>query len=78
MKMKIFKELVKLKMWSLGLGPDPIGPGSLYEEAIGTYRHTQGQPRGDTEQTAVNTPRREVSGGTSPVHTWVLNVQLLG
>ena len=61
MEMRIFKEVMKLKMRSLGLGPDPIGPGSLYEEAIRTQRHTQGRPRGDKEQTAVDTPRRQRS-----------------
>ena len=88
--MRIFKEVMKLKMRSLGLGPDPIGPGSLYEEAIRTQRHTQVIRRGDQDTEAHtgtttwgqgadgrrHTQETEVSGGASPVHTWVLKVQL--
>ena len=34
-------------------------------------RHTQGRACEDSGQQAAHTPRREVSGGTRPAHTWV-------
>ena len=56
------------------MGPDPIRTVSLEEEEVRTQTHTHTQrenPVRTPGETAVYMPRREVSGGTSPAHTWV-------